>query len=188
MPTAKILTERELKQALNHCARRRHTLRDRTIIYFSFLAGLRVCEIAALTVSDVYDSSGEPRTRFVLHAHQTKGSSARVVHVCQKLIRHLREYWSIAQHHEYDGAVFQTQIGSGFSANTMCQLLLNIYAECNLKGCSSHSGRRTFITRLADSGVAVHVLAALAGHKHIATTQRYITVNDAMLARAVELL
>ena len=49
-------------------------------------------------------------------------------------------------------------------------------------------GRRTFITRLADSGVAVHVLAALAGHRHIATTQRYITVNDAMLARAVELL
>ena len=84
--------------------------------------------------------------------------------------------------------LFQTQIGSGFSANTMCQLLLNIYAECNLKGCSSHSGRRTFITRLADSGVAVHVLAALAGHRHIATTQRYITVNDAMLARAVELL
>ena len=139
MPTAKILTERELKQALNHCARRRHTLRDRTIIYFSFLAGLRVCEIAALTVSDVYDSSGEPRTRFVLHAHQTKGSSARVVHVCQKLVRHLRDYWSIAQHHEYDGAVFQTQISSCFSANTMCQLLLNIYSECNLKGCSSHS-------------------------------------------------
>jgi integrase/recombinase XerD len=188
MPTAKILSERDIKLLTNHCANRRHTLRDRTIIHCSYLAGLRVCEIAALTVEDVFEASGVPRSTFVLRAHQTKGSNARVVYVSQKLARYLRDYWSIAAHHQPTAPLFQTQLRGAFSANTMCQLFLNIYAECNLKQCSSHSGRRTFITRLADSGVAVHVLAALAGHKHIAITQRYITVNDAMLARAVELL
>lgn len=188
MPAAKILSDRDIKHVINHCANRRHTLRDRTIIYVSFLAGLRVCEIAALTVSDVYDAQGMPRTQFVLRSHQTKGSHARVVHVSQRLVRHLRDYWSIAQHHSDTAPLFQTQLRKAFSANTMCQLFLNIYTECGLKYCSSHSGRRTFITRLADNGVAVHVLAALAGHKHIGTTQRYITVNDAMLARAVELI
>ena len=34
----------------------------------------------------------------------------------------------------------------------------------------------------------VRVLAELAGHSSIAVTQRYIDVNDAQLARAVELL
>jgi integrase/recombinase XerD len=36
-------------------------------------------------------------------------------------------------------------------------------------------------------GISVHVLAAIAGHRNIATTQRYLTVNDALIARAVEL-
>ena len=62
------------------------------------------------------------------------------------------------------------------------------YPKCGLADASSHSGRRTFITRLANKGVGVRVLAALAGHSSIATTQRYIDVNDAQLANAVELL
>ncbi|TVP53229.1 MAG: site-specific integrase, partial [Halomonas sp.] len=53
---------------------------------------------------------------------------------------------------------------------------------------SSHSGRRTYITRLANKGVGVRLLAALAGHAHISTTQRYIDVNAEQLASAVELL
>jgi integrase/recombinase XerD len=70
----------------------------------------------------------------------------------------------------------------------MCQLFLDIYKSCGLRDASSHSGRRTFITRLAARGVGVRVLAALAGHQQISTTQRYIDVNDAQLAGAVELI
>ncbi|MDA8771138.1 site-specific integrase, partial [Planktomarina temperata] len=50
------------------------------------------------------------------------------------------------------------------------------------------SGRRTYITRLANKGVGVRLLAALAGHSHISTTQRYIDVNSEQLSEAVELL
>ena len=57
-----------------------------------------------------------------------------------------------------------------------------------MNGASSHSGRRTFITRLANKGVSVRQLAALAGHVNISTTQKYIDVNSEQLARAVELL
>ena len=53
---------------------------------------------------------------------------------------------------------------------------------------SSHSGRRTYITRLANKGVGVRLLAALAGHSHISTTQRYIDVNADQMRDAVELL
>jgi integrase/recombinase XerD len=84
--------------------------------------------------------------------------------------------------------LFRSQKGGHFSANTMCQLFLNIFHACGLQGASSHSGRRTFITRLANKGIGVRVLAALAGHSSIAVTQRYIDVNDDQLANAVELL
>jgi integrase len=53
---------------------------------------------------------------------------------------------------------------------------------------TSHSGRRTFITKLADKGVGVRVLMALAGHKSIATTQRYIELNPTVMKAAVELI
>ena len=87
-----------------------------------------------------------------------------------------------------DAPLFLTQQRSSFSANTMCQLFLNIYSDFGFKGASSHSGRRTFITKLANTGINVRLLAALAGHRHISTTQRYIDVNDAQLAQAVDLI
>ena len=70
----------------------------------------------------------------------------------------------------------------------MCQLFLGVFADCGLRGATSHTPRRTFITQLANKSVGVRVLAELAGHSSIAVTQRYIDVNDAQLARAVELL
>ena len=60
--------------------------------------------------------------------------------------------------------------------------------SCGLKDASSHSGQRTYITRLANKGVGVRLLAELAGHSHISTTQRYIDVNSDQLSQAVELL
>lgn len=114
-------------------------------------------------------------------------SRARVFYVNQRLERVLSRYWTVVRNPAPNGPLFQTQQGGHFSANTMSQLFLIIYSAAGLEGCSSHSGRRSFITRLADQGVAVHLLAALAGHRSIQTTQRYITVNDALLARAVEL-
>jgi integrase/recombinase XerD len=75
-----------------------------------------------------------------------------------------------------------------FSANTMTQLFLNIYRAAGFKNASSHSGRRTFITELASKGVSVRVLAELAGHSSIQTTQGYIDVNPQQMSAAVELL
>jgi integrase/recombinase XerD len=73
-----------------------------------------------------------------------------------------------------------------FSSNTATQLLQRIYERSGLSGATSHSGRRSFITDLATKGISVRVLAALAGHQSIATTQRYIDVNDEMMRNAVE--
>ena len=101
--------------------------------------------------------------------------------------RVLRDYYPVVRHRSPHTALLQTQLRTQFSANTMCQLFLAIYQSVGLKDCGSHSGRRTFITRLAEQGVNVRLLAELAGHKHISTTHRYIDINPAQLSRAVEL-
>jgi integrase/recombinase XerD len=75
-----------------------------------------------------------------------------------------------------------------FTPNTLAQHFYWLYKTAGVRGASSHSGRKTFLTSLSSQGISVFVLAELAGHRSIATTQRYITVNDDMKRRAVELV
>ena len=188
MAQAATLSEAQIKRAVRFCQTRRYVTRDTTILLLSLYTGLRAKEIAALRNSDVYEHSGAVRTQFTLTAAQTKGARTRTVFVNKPLAQQLSTYRAWRSTDDAAAALFPSQKGGHFSANTMCQLFLNIYKQCGLIDASSHSGRRTFITRLANKGVGVRTLAALAGHSSIQTTQRYIDVNDAQLASAVELL
>jgi integrase len=53
-----------------------------------------------------------------------------------------------------------------------------LYTSLGLTGCSSHSGRRTFITRAAkkvsEAGGSLRDVQQLAGHASLSMTQRYI--------------
>jgi integrase/recombinase XerD len=73
-------------------------------------------------------------------------------------------------------ALFKNQKGWHFSANTVCNLFLEIYKPAGLQDASTHSGRRTYITRLANKGV--RVLAALAGHSSIALLQTLVASHN----------
>ena len=83
--------------------------------------------------------------------------------------------------------MFYSEQRAGFDANTLAQWFHWMYRRAGITGASSHSGRRTFITRLASQGIGVRVLASLAGHRSIAVTQAYIDVNDDQRRHAVEL-
>ncbi len=188
MKQARTLTDKQLKVVLAHCNTRRHAARDRAIVMVSFLAGLRAKEIAALKATDVQATDGTIRDEFVLSAAQTKGRKARRVFVSSKLKRELTTYLKTVSLRPQCDALFQSQKGTAFSANTMCQLFLNIYKECGIDGASSHSGRRSLLTNLAARGVGVRVLAEIAGHSSISVTQKYLDVNDEQMRAAVELL
>ena len=188
MRQAQTLNKAQLRRVLHYCRSRRHPTRDETIILFSFYAGLRAKELAALTRGDVFDDAGAVREQFILSAVQSKGGHTRTVYLNQRLRKALLEYSAFIRITDPQRPLFESQKGGHFSANTMCQLFLDIYKAVGLKDASSHSGRRTYITRLANKGVGVRLLAELAGYSHISTTQRYIDVNSEQLSEAVELL
>ena len=188
MKQAKTLTERDLKTVLAYCSTRRYAARDRAIVLVSHLAGLRAKEIAALTIGNVLADDGTIREEFTLTAEQTKGNKARRVFVCAKLRKEIALYMVSVYKQDPIASLFTTQKSKSFSANTLCQLLIEIYRNCGIVGATSHSGRRTFITNLAAKGVSVRVLAELAAHASISTTQRYIDVNDDQLRAAISML
>ena len=87
---------------------------------------------------------------------------------------------------ETDKPLLRSQKGGAFSPLTITQLFARFYAKAGIEGASSHSGRRQFITTLAEKQINVRVIQALARHKHLNTTMRYIDINDVKLQNAVE--
>jgi len=114
--------------------------------------------------------------------------NARVVYVNDKLRADLAAYMRSVGQRRATQPLFFTEKSAGFSANTLTQWFHWTYKKAGIGGASSHIGRRTFITTLANKGIGVHVLASLAGHRSIAVTQAYIDVNDEMKRAAVELV
>lgn len=189
MKQAPVLSERDISRVLRYVSQSSFPARNRCILMLSWLAGMRVGEIAALNIDDIIRADGEIRNEIQLTAKQTKGSSARTVLVNSQLLSELAGYVkTLKQPLASNAPLVVSKTGKQFSANGLCQVILHIYDAAGLDKATSHSGRRTFITTLAHKGVNVRVLAALAGHRHIATTQRYIELNDNVLRAAVELV
>ncbi len=186
---AKVLDSKEFKRLITAANLTRHALRNRTIIYMSYLAGMRACEIAALRVGDVVSENGEVLDVVTLKAEQTKGQSRGRVFFSKKLRKHLAEYVSENPmlSRTPDKPLFYSQKGEGFSAQTVINLFAHLYKMALIPGASSHSGRRAFLSCLAEQGINPRVIQKLARHSSLNTTMLYIDVNDLKLKNAVEL-
>ena len=190
MSQAKTLTPQELRRVLDYVATRKHAARNRAMVLMTHWAGMRVGEVAALRIDDVLDTRGEVRSEVRLDAEHTKGNHSRVVFVNEKLRKELAKYLALYAPINQSQKLFYTQkrMKEGFTANTLCQHFHNLYHAVGIEGASSHSGRRGFLSSLSEKGVGVRVLMALAGHRNMATTQRYLDVNDNQLRAAAELV
>jgi len=166
----------------------RNADRNRIVILLSFYAGLRAKEIAELTVGDIFPENGDVKQTVLLLASQTKGYKSRTFVINCKLAKELGLFRKHTGHVKADKPLIKSQMNCAFSANSMCQLMCRIYRDSGITGATSHSGRRSFITNLANKGVSARVLMELAGHKNLATTQAYIDANDELLFEAVELV
>jgi len=184
---AKTLTNVDVKRILDFIALKKHAARNRAMFLVTLYAGLRVGEVASLRYMDVLDVDNEVRDEIRLDASVTKGNEARTVFVNLKLRKELQYYISVTPYQNLADRLFYTQKNEGFTANTLTQFFHYLYRSAHVDGATSHSGRRTFITTLANKGVSVRLLASLVGHKNISTTQFYIDVNDDMKRSAVEL-
>jgi len=187
---AKTLTAEELRRVLDYTATRKHSTRNRALVLMPFYSGCRVGELSSLTYADVVDSEGKVRDEIRLKAENTKTKEARIVFVNAKLKKELQQYANAYKPTDTNHKFFYSQKrnSNGYNANTLTQFFHYLYKRAGVFGASSHSGRRTFITNLANKGVGVRLLASLAGHRNISTTQAYIDVNDDMKRHAVELV
>ncbi len=187
MAQAKTLTKNEIDQVLAYLEKRKYSERNRAMFFMSLWAACRVGEIAALKMGDVVNPDGSIKGEVRLSASQTKGGQPRTVFLPKKLQEELEKYLVTRFVRNPEVPFFHTANRLGFTANTLTQHFFWMYRNAGIEA-SSHSGRRSRITELAQAGIGVRTLAAIAGHRSIVVTQRYIDVNPAMIRNAVELV
>ena len=188
---AKTLSKAQIEALMGYLNSTRYPLRNQVIFYLSVKAGLRAKEIANLTWPMVTDSSGFVGDVIGLENRASKGKSGRVVPMNAALKKDLeelhRQKWL-----SYKGYVIRIERGDRTSPQAIVNLFSKWYAAVGLQGCSSHSGRRTFITnaarRISTVGGSLRDVQLLAGHTNLRTTQGYIEVNGEAQQKIVQLL
>ena len=186
---AKILSEDDLQDLLAYAAATRNPIRNRVIVLLSAKAGLRAGEIANLTWDMVVDPGGTIGTAIELRDHAAKKRSGRLIPLHKELRDALADWRAETGG---SGPVVLSERGSAMSPLSIVVWFNRAYRAVGLEGCSSHSGRRTFITRAArlahKAGGSLRDVQLLAGHRAIQTTQRYIDGDTDAQRKLVSLI
>jgi integrase/recombinase XerD len=165
--------------------RSRHAARAEAALAMSLGLGLRAKELTSLAWADVYDAEGRVRPVLHLRAAYTKGGRTRDVFMSSPALRRVLATYSEGRWLLGAGAshapLFPSQKGGPMTPASMARFLKGLYREA-----SSHSGRRTLITRLAERGIDLKAIAEIAGHSSIRTTAVYVEANPRRLARILQ--
>ncbi len=158
--------------------------RDRAIIEMLYSCGLRVSELCALLLSDLFLDEGFIRVT-------GKGSKQRLVPISPRAIKELN-LWFASRCHinirkgEEDYVFVSEQRGKHLSRITVFHNL-RVYAELAgiNKTISPHTLRHTFATHLLEGGANLRAIQAMLGHESISTTQVYTNIDRSFLRSQV---
>jgi integrase len=172
---AKILSDQQTRSLLVFASATRNPRRNHLIVLLSLKAGLRAGEIAKLTWDMVLGPTGEIGIVIELRDCAAKKQSGRLIPIHPSLRTALAAWRKMTTG---SGPVIRSERGGPMTPVSIVNWFAIAYRAVGLAGCSSHSGRRTFITRAArlvhKAGGSLRDVQLLAGHRSIQTTQRYI--------------
>ena len=187
---AKMLEQTEVEAALAAVAKGRYPERDQAAILLAVRGGLRVSEIAGLSWGHVMTADGAGLQDFLdLPATVVKRKTrARTVPLHPELkvaLARLAAAWPERVAPEWP--VIWSERGGRYTANGLSRVFIKWFQKAGLHGASSHSGRRSLLTRLArtcgNHGGSLEDVRQIAGHSDIRTTQVYLTGSAVAQAR-----
>ena len=193
---AKTLSTKQVDLVMNYLSSTRNPIRDQLIFFLSIKSGLRAKEISSLTWSMILDSDGEVSDYINITNSASKGKTGgRSIPINKQLKTKFIEFLNhqkVQMMFDVEGRVITTQRSPSTTSQAIVNMFSRWYSDLNLIGCSSHSGRRTFITncsrKISTVGGSLRDIQYLAGHSSLQTTQRYIEGNTQSKIKVVELI
>lgn len=151
-------------------------LRDTAIMELFYSSGLRLSELASLTVADL-----DPYTESVRVLG--KGSKERVCPVGWPAIEAISKYRAAANVHT--GKLFINKSRKGISARSIWLILKRYLRHTSIPiSISPHKLRHSFATHMLDRGADLRSVQTLLGHASLSTTQIYTHVTVERLKKA----
>lgn len=188
---ARVLETADVRRLLCHVRVHRYPLRSQVMILLSYKAGLRACEIAGLDWTMLLKPSGQLDSVLVVSRSIAKNGRARRLPINPQLATLLVQLHRGAGRVQ-NGPVIRSERGEHMRPRSVVNWFAQLYQAVGLPGCSSHSGRRTFITRsarlLARTGGSLRDVQELVGHRSLTTTERYIQGDRDTQRRLVQLV
>ena len=193
---SKTLNKNQIEMVSTYLRSKRNGLRNQTIFLLSVKSGLRAKEIASLQWRMVVQPDGKIDDYINLPNSSSKGRSGRVIPLHSSLkvnLNELLEEQSRIRTFDLDTSyIVRTERSASASAQSIVNMFSGWYRDLGLIGCSSHSGRRTFITETAKKistvGGSLRDIQMMVGHSSLQTTQRYIESDSESQMRVVNLL
>ena len=182
---AKILTPNEINLLFNEGFTKP---RDRALFGVCLYCAARINEACTLLRGDVIGIKGV-RNVLVIRSYNTKGKQeTREIQIHPQL----KEY--IEEHHKTDKwhtrpKLFPGRHGRGSIHKASAdKILRNACLSLEIEGVSTHSFRRTALTRMSDKGVPLRHIQAISGHKTLAALERYLGVTEQQKESAIATL
>jgi integrase/recombinase XerD len=186
---AKIISSGTLARVLALAQRCPTPERDTVMVLLSVRAGLRACEIARLDWSMVLNAQDQVADVIEIRDKIAKYGSGRRVPMHPQLRSALTKLKKVSPG---PGPIIRSSRGGALRPNSVVNWFVALFKAAHAEGCSSHSGRRTFITHAArgaaSAGATLRDVQLLAGHRSIETTQRYIDGDTDAQRRLVRTL
>ena len=187
---AKILTKHQQGAVLSFLEGTRYSDRNTVIFLLSIRAGLRAKEIASIKWGMVMDSEGSISDSINLHNQASKGNSGGVIWLNHDLREALEQY--LRPENKPEDHIIITKHGKPPSPQVIVNMFYNWYKKIGFNGCSSHSGRRTFITsaarKISSVGGSIKDVQMLARHSSLNMTQRYIESDIEAQKKVVQII
>lgn len=188
---AKLLTDAMVRAMIRHVRKKRYPARDVVMILLSVKAGLRAGEIARLTWPMLLNADGKISAVMELHDIAAKKLHGRTIPINPELGKALVSLHRF-QGCPVEGCVIPSERKARMHSASIVKWFKSLYSELGYEGCSSHSGRRSFVTRAARSiyrvGGSLKDVQQLAGHRSLETTQAYIEGDSKVKRKLVALL
>ena len=193
---SKVLNKSQIEMVSNYLRSKRNGLRNQTIFLLSVKVGLRSKEISQLSWKEVCNSDGKIGDYINLTNKTSKGKSGRIIPLHRDVKQNLIELLDI--HRGYMGFninssfIVRTERSPFTTSQSIVNMFQKWYRTLGLIGCSSHSGRRTFITETSKKislvGGSLRDVQMMVGHSSLQTTQRYIESDSESQRKVVDLL
>jgi integrase/recombinase XerD len=183
-----IIDDKQIKAIFKYIDGLHNGKQIKMMFLFNYLCGMRCINFSYLQIKDVLNDDNSVRDIIELSPEKNKGSHKAKYYINDEMKKHIKDYLKDFNLNNREKYLFTSQkTNKPYNRNSISRIFTSIYKTFNLN-CSTHFGRRNYITKLLTNGVDIATVKTLVNHRNIQTTSIYYNENENLLKNVVNML